>query len=112
MTKVEVKSGACGFSVLITAEKGKDKKIHISLETECEMVRQMLCDISTLDIMTLFSGWLSNPVYKSASKRLKHVSCPVPGGILKAVEVEAGLAVPKEVSIVFLNGKNKKTGPD
>ncbi len=108
MTKVKIKSGACGFSVLITAEKDRDKKIHISLETECEMVKQMLPDISPLDMMTLFSGWLNNPVYKSASKQLKHVSCPVPSGILKAVEAEAGLAVPKEVSIIFLNGKGEK----
>lgn len=108
MTKVIVNSGACGFTVEVTAEKGKDKKIHISLNTECEMVRKMMDDISVVDIMTLFSGLLNNPVYKSAAKQLKHVSCPVPSGILKAVEVEAGMAVPKEVSIVFLGGKDEK----
>ncbi len=108
MTKVEVRSGACGFSVMITAEKGRDKKIHISIETECEMVKQMLPDISAVDMMTLFSGWLNNPVYKSASRQLKHVSCPVPSGILKAVEAEAGLAVPKEVSIIFLSRNSEK----
>jgi pentose-5-phosphate-3-epimerase len=108
MTKVEVNSGACGFSVLISAEKGKDKKVHISLETDCEMVKEMLSDISTIDMMTLFSGWPNNPVYKSAAQHLKHVSCPVPSGILKAVEVEAGLAVPKEVKVVFLDRKDTK----
>ncbi|HWR58223.1 MAG TPA: hypothetical protein VN328_04970 [Thermodesulfovibrionales bacterium] len=108
MTKVVVNSGACGFSVEATAEKGRDKKIHISLETECEMVKKMLDDIPVLDVMSLFSGWLNNPVYNSAAKQLKHVSCPVPAGILKAVEVEAGMAVPKGVSIVFSGKKNEK----
>lgn len=108
MTKVIVTSGACGFDVEVTAEKGEDKKIHISLETECEMVKKMLDDIRVLDMMTLFAGWLNNPVYKSAAKQLKHVSCPVPAGILKAVEVEAGLAVPKEVRIVFPGGRKSK----
>lgn len=107
MTKVEVNSGACGFSVVITAEKGKDKKILVSLETECEMVKEMMHDISSIDMMTLFSGWPNNPVYKSAARHLKHVSCPVPSAILKAVEVEAGLAVPKEVRVVFLDKKDK-----
>ncbi len=107
MTKVIVNSGACGFTVEVTAEKGKDKKVHISLETECEMVKKMLDDIPALDMMALFSGWLNNPVYRSAAKNLKHVSCPVPSGILKAVEVEAGMAVPKEVSIIF-SGKGVK----
>ncbi len=108
MTKAVVKSGACGFSVEVTAEKGKDKKVHISLETECKMVKKMLEDVSVVEIMALFSGLLNNPVYKSAAKHLKHASCPVPSGILKAVEVESGMAVPKEVSIVFIDKKDIK----
>ena len=33
------------------------------------------------------------------AKHCPHPSCPVPAGILKAVEVEAGLALPKDASI-------------
>lgn len=101
-------SGACGFTVTVTARKEKDKKIHVSLETDCEMVKEMMSDISTLDMMSIFSGLLNNPVYKSAAKNLKHVSCPVPSAILKAVEVEAGMAVPKDVSMVFSVKKDEK----
>ncbi len=108
MTKVIVNPGACGFIVEVTAEKGKDKKVHIFLETGCEMVRKMLDDIGAIEVMALFSGLLNNPVYRSAAKNLKHVSCPVPSGILKAVEVEAGMAVPKEVSIIFTGKGIKK----
>lgn len=108
MTKVLVKSGACGFTVEVTAEKRRDKKVHISLETECEMVKKMLDDIPVLEVMSLFSGWSANPVYKSAAKCLKHVSCAVPAGILKAVEAEAGMAVPKDVSICFEKEDEKK----
>ncbi len=104
MTKVVVNSGACGFTVEVSAEKAKDKKISITLETECEMVRKMLDDISSIEMMALFSGWLNNPVHRSAAKHLKHAACPVPSGILKAVEVETGMALPKEVSIVFVKG--------
>ena len=102
MTNVSVNSGICGYSVLITALRGKDKKISISLETECEMVKKMLEDISTLDIMAAFTGYLNNPVYRSAAGRLKHVACPVPSAILKAVEVEISACLPKNVSITFL----------
>lgn len=102
MTKSVVTSGVCGFSVTITAETGNDKKIRISLETECEMVQKMLKDISSLDMMAAFTGFLNNPVYRSAAMHLKHVACPVPSGILKTLEVEAGLCLPRDVSIVFL----------
>ena len=52
--------------------------------------------------MDAFKRVLDNPVYTKGATCLKHVACPVPSGILKALEVEAGLAVPKDVSIIFL----------
>ncbi len=102
MTTVIVDSGICGFSVTITAEKEKDKKIRISLYTECEMVKKMLEEISLVDVKAVFERYQNNPVYKSAAMHLKHVACPVPSGILKAIEVEAGLCIPQNASIVFL----------
>ena len=105
MTKVAVDSGICGLSVIVSVEKGKDKQVTVSLETECQMVNKMLEDISTLDIMAAFKGYLNNPVYRSAAQHLRHVACPVPGAILKALEVEAGFCIPKDVSIAFLKDK-------
>lgn len=102
MTTVIVNPGACGFTVTIRAEKGKDKKITVALDTSCEMVKAMAGDIKTLNVMSLFIGFQNNPVYQSAARRLKHSACPVPGGILKAIEVEAGMNLPRDVSIVFL----------
>ena len=100
MTRVTVDSGACGFSVTITAEKHEDGKITLALDTGCEMVLKMLEDIATLDRFAPLRG-LQNPVYVSAAKRLKHSACAVPSAILKAVEVEAGLNVAKDVVIRF-----------
>jgi len=97
-----VDAGACGFTVTITAKKGKDKKIQVSLDTECEMVKKMEEDISILDIRAAFAKQSDNSVYQSAAKHIRHPACPVISGILKAVEVEAGLAVPKDATIVFL----------
>jgi hypothetical protein len=105
MTRLIVNSGACGFIITITAEKGAGGKIAISLDTDCEMVKEMLEDIATLDRMAAFAGFLNNPVYKSAAKHLKHPACPVPGAILKALEVEAGLNVSKDASITFVQEK-------
>lgn len=105
MTKVIITSGACGYSVTVRAEKGKDRKITLAIDTECEMVKKMLEDISTLDMMTALTGFQNNPVYKSASKHLKHAACPVPSGIVKAVEAEAGFNVPKDATIIFVKEK-------
>lgn len=102
MTRVTVFSGICGFSTEIVAERVDKKKINIRITSECEMVKAMAQDISTLDMMVAFIGFMDNPVYKAASRHLRHVACPVPSGILKTLEVEAGLCLPKDVSIRFV----------
>ena len=105
MTKVVVNSGACGFTVTIRAEQGPEKKIAILLDTACEMVQKMLADIAVVDRRTSLIGFRENPVYLSAAKHLKHVACPVPAAILKAIETEAGMNVPKDARIEFIREK-------
>jgi hypothetical protein len=46
MTMVVVNSGACGFTVKVTAAKGKERTIAVTLDTACEMVQKMLEDIA------------------------------------------------------------------
>ncbi len=105
MTKVIVNSGACGFIVTISAEKGNGKKILVALDTTCEMVQKMAADIATVDHRVTLTGFGDNPVYQSAAKHLKHVACPVPSAILKAIETEAGMNVPKDAKIEFSKEK-------
>ena len=101
MTQVTVEAGICGFSVLVSVQRDKDRNLHISLDTECEMVKKMAEDISFLEFRAPFAAIMHNPVYKSASKNLKHAACPVPSGIVKAIEVELGVCLPRPVSITF-----------
>lgn len=102
MTKVIVQAGACGFSANISAEKGPGKVISVTIETDCEMVRKMAAEINTTDRFAPLAGFMTNPVYQAAAKHLKHAACPVPSGILKAIEKEAGLNVAKDATIVFI----------
>jgi hypothetical protein len=101
MTKVSVQPGSCGFSAVITAEKGPGKVITVTIESDCEMVRKMAADIKTLDRFAALAGFTTNPVHQAAGKHLKHAACPVPSAVLKAIEVEAGLNVAKDATIVF-----------
>lgn len=102
MTTVVIYSGSCGFSVNVAVEKQPDGKMTLALDTRCEMVQMMLEDIAVLDRFAPLAPLLNNPVYRSAAKHLKHPACPVPSGILKALEVEAGLNVEKNASIMFV----------
>ncbi len=101
MTKVVVTSGACGFTSVIRAKKAPQRAIDISVESGCAMVRQMAAEITRLGRHDALVGILNNPVYLAAGRNLKHAACPVPAAVLKALEVEAGLNVEKDATIVF-----------
>ncbi len=107
MTTVAVDAGACGFTVNITVSMDRERRFHVSIDTECEMVKKMASEISLLEFRSPFVSILHNPVYRSASKHLKHPACAVPSGILKAIEVEAGICPPRTVSIRFPENPGK-----
>jgi hypothetical protein len=102
MTKVRINSGVCGFTATVTAEKVDKRKVRITIESDCEMVQNLASELPVLDMMSAFTPHLNNPVYRAASKHIKHIACPVPAGIIKALEVEMGLAVPKDAGIIFI----------
>ncbi len=101
MTVVTVQSGACGFTTTITVEKTEDGNLSVTLDSQCDMVQNMSGDVAILDRFAPLTGFKKNAVYEAAARNLKHVACPVPAAILKALEVEAGLNVAKDVTIHF-----------
>ncbi len=102
MTRVVVNPGACGMESTIEIEKKNSNTYTVKVGSECEMVVKLGREISELTMMDVFKRVLDNPVYTRAATCLKHVACPVPAAILKALEVEAGLNVPKDVTIRFV----------
>jgi hypothetical protein len=101
MTRVVVTAGACGFTTVIRAEKAPERSVDITVESGCAMVQKMAAEIARLGRRDALVGILNNPVYLAAGRHLKHAACPVPSAVLKALEVEAGLNVKKDATIVF-----------
>ena len=102
MTILTANSGACGFYCTVIVEKVLDRKMSVRLESQCGMLQKLGEDIATVDTMAAaFTGFLNNPVYMAAARHLKHAACPVPGAIIKAIEVEAGFNLPRDASIRF-----------
>ncbi len=97
-----INPGACGMPVTVEVEKKDAITYSVKVGSECKMVVKLGKEISELTMIDAFKRLLNNPVYTKAAACLKHVACPVPAGILKALEVEAGLNVPKDVSITFV----------
>jgi len=108
MVKVEIFAGICGFTTIVNAEDKGGYKASFKLESECPNWKEIdeLLGGKDLNMMTeLFkdkkTGVLNSEVLDISLKTIPHVSCPVISGILKALEVSVGLALPKDALISF-----------
>jgi len=106
VAKAEIDAGICGFHTTCVATKNGDGTVHLEIESGCKAVLKLAEQITDVEPYKEVFWRRSVPgIYEQAPKCLSHPACPVPSGIIKAIEVEAGLALPKDVSI-----KVTKTG--
>jgi hypothetical protein len=100
MSKVTLDAGACGFKVVITAMESGARRYRIELVSPCEMVKELSEQLNTREFgPEVFKTIIDSEIHRLCSKHISHTSCPLPSAILKAIEVEAGLAVPKDVTM-------------
>jgi len=90
------------MAVTVEVQKKEGKVFSVRITSECEMVQKLGKEIPELTMMDAFKRLQDNPVFKKGATCLRHVACPVPLGVLKALEVEAGLNLPRDVSITFV----------
>lgn len=116
MTKVEVNAGVCGHSAVIEVTRLDDAHVQVVIRSECEQITDMNPDLARLQWKrkghTVFKRMTESAVYQSAARHIRHTACPVPAAILKAIEVETGVALPKDVTITFTNSNSKLQTPN
>jgi hypothetical protein len=99
MAKAEILSGICGFKTQVTTQMDTDNCL-VSIESDCPSIQKLAAQLTTVDPFAeiSFRGELPQ-TYQIAFKNCPHAACPVPASIIKAIEVEAGLALPADASI-------------
>lgn len=99
MSKAEIFSGICGFTTEVEA-KMDGKVCNLFIRSDCKAVQKLAQDLKHVKPMEEISFHRSMPrTLESSMKHCSHAACPVPVGIIKAIEVEAKLALPADVSI-------------
>ncbi len=91
-----IDAGACGFINKVKVKR-KGLGFKIEVETKCKLVEKYAEDLENVDKDVVFKKIPVNPIYQTAD--ILHPVCPVPCGILKTCEAEAGLALKKSVKI-------------
>ena len=104
MTHVIVNPGVCGLTADIKAEMCGRKEAKLAIETECKLIAQYAEglgeDVDAFELLGM-SRKGSSLEARRAGTRI-HAACPVIAGIAKALEAEAQLALPRDVSITFV----------
>lgn len=103
MTEVEVFAGICGFKTIIRMENLGKHKARCVIETGCPNHTKVAKTLETITLNAmdeLFRKGKSQ-VMQACQGTIPHASCPVPAAILKVLEVDAGLALPADVTITF-----------
>lgn len=100
MTKVEVEPGNCGMKALITADSEDGQTVQLSVDTSCPHVRAAVEGLGEVDgLIEATRPPGESAVYTALAERCTHSACPVPMAVLKAVEVESGMALPQDVTV-------------
>lgn len=101
MTRVVVNPGVCGKKVTIEVEKVGKRGVRVDITSDCKMVNEMGESLDGVDQWDVFKPPIDSPFYECALHCRLHTACPIPMAIIKAIEVEAGLAAPGPVSLSF-----------
>jgi len=101
LAKAEIFSGICGFRTTVET-KTDGTSCSLSIESDCEAVQSLGEELKQVEPFQEISFRGEGPLtLRLGAKHCKHAACPVPVGIIKAVEVGAGLALPADVSITL-----------
>ena len=101
MTTIQADPGICGFKAVITVESDDSQLCTVKIETECDAIASLAASLGEVDAYeAAFKSFSQNPVYKVAEQHYRHAACPIPSAIIKAIEVECSLALPKNVEFI------------
>ncbi len=99
MAKAEIDAGTCGYKTIVVT-KMEAKTCKISIQSGCKAVTRLGEALVEVNPYQEISFRREGPLtLRMAAQYCSHAACPVPSGIIKAVEIEAGLNLPVDVSI-------------
>lgn len=104
MAKAEIFAGNCGFTTQVEASMN-GSTCNLKITSDCAAIRRMAEELIQVNPFHEISFKRQMPViHEMGVKHCTHAACPVPVGITKAVEIEAGLALPTDVTIKLSKG--------
>lgn len=100
MSQATIYPGICGFITTVEVHKIDKRRCSVKVQSECPHIQKLAVALTEVEPFKEISFRGDGPsVLRLGAEYCTHPACPVPVGILKAIEVEAGLALPRNVEI-------------
>lgn len=103
MTRVRIAPGACQLTTELAVTMQDDGRVAVAIDSPCKLVSGWAAGLEPLDPYQFVGRRTAGAAPLPCDTC--HASCPLPVAVLKAVEVEAGLALPADVRIEFVPGR-------
>jgi len=101
MIRGVIDAGICGKKTTVEAVEIGEFRVRLKIDSDCEIIAKIGKSLAEIDLRDAMKSQVDSVVYKLASKYGTHASCPVPMAILKAMEVEVGIALARPVFVRF-----------
>jgi hypothetical protein len=99
LAKAEITSGICGFTANVETHMEGSKCI-VAIESECDAIQRLGEELKEVDPFQEITFRGEGPkTLRLGTRHCYHTACPVPVGVIKAIEIEAGLALPADAVI-------------
>lgn len=100
MTTGIIHSGICGYTITVQADSTNGQTVQLDIKSDCPNYLKIAAELKEVDaFQEVFQKLHMGNVYQTFAKYSPHPSCPGLSGILKTVEVAAGLALPQTADI-------------
>ena len=103
---MQIQAGICGFITHVSAESEDNQNVNFGIKSNCEKIEALAVKLNTIQPVDAFqeiSLTGEGKIMPIVRETLKGccAGCAVPVGVFKAMQVAAGLALPKDISIAF-----------
>src|SRR5680860_185921 len=86
----EIDAGVCGFKTTVEADPDGPRSIHLTIESDCAQIQKAAPSLTEIDMLEESKAGVGRGrVYYELAQCVKHVTCPVASGVLKAAEAAA-----------------------
>ncbi|MFH1568252.1 MAG: hypothetical protein ABIL09_09670 [Gemmatimonadota bacterium] len=101
MTRACIDCGGCGRAAAVKVAASGDGRVAVEIESDCPEAVELGRHLGAVDPYGEIGSLLQSATYRAAGQCLRHAGCVVPVAVIRAIEVEAGLALPNTASIAI-----------